>query len=83
MTEQFIRAVAERFGLAVYKRVTTGSANRHFATFELTGLRCKDAWPAIQEESRGPDFDRLTTTDVNDHPHHGELFIELTSVWCE
>jgi hypothetical protein len=79
MTEQFIRDVAERFGLEVLKRITTGNDKSHFATFELTGLRVRDAWPVIKDASeRGIAFDYIRTSDAED-----TLYIGCESVWCE
>jgi hypothetical protein len=86
MTETFLRAVAERYGLAVLKRVQTGSSTRHFADFELTHPDAdlvRHAWEVTSMKGRGPAFDRLTYTDNPDHEDCGKPFIECKSVWCE
>ena len=88
MTEHFIRAVAQRYGLTVLRRITTGTPTRGFATFELTGPAEKvvAAWPTISErgrdEKRSRDFDRMTMTDDH-HPEAGQPFIECSSVWID
>lgn len=82
MTEQQIRELAERYGLTVFKRITTGNDKQHFATFELTGPRVRDAWPAYQAAAcKG--MARLTNVDSQEHPDYGKPFIDLQSVWCE
>lgn len=85
MTEKFIRDMAERFGLTVLKRITTGNEKAHFATFELTGTsgRLHDAWESMKYKGRGRDFDRLTWSDNREHPDYVRSYIECSSVWCE
>lgn len=90
MTEKFVREVAERFGLEVLKRITTGSAYHHFATFELSGPaeRVRDAWPVIAAKS-GETLGRLGAMDSvqhvsnPEHPDHNKPYIECGSIWCE
>jgi hypothetical protein len=84
MSEQFLRDLAERFGLDVLKRITTGPATGgHFATFELSGVRVEDAWATVRAHGRGKDFDKLTRATNPEHAQFGLLFIECSSVWCE
>lgn len=85
MTETFLRALAERFGLEVLKRITTGSERAHFATFELSGPaeRVVAAWESAKHAARHKDFDRLTHVTNPGHPDHGKPYILADSVWCE
>jgi hypothetical protein len=85
MSEQFIRAIAERYGLTVQKRITTGSELKGFATFELSGTdhNIRAAWEPLKAEGRGPAFDALTHVSNPDHPDHGKPYIRLESVWFE
>lgn len=82
MTEQFIRSIAERYGLDVLKRITTGSSTRHFATFELSGIRVRDAWPAIHDAASNDQlkggFVYMRASDIDFRPYVG-----IESVWCD
>ncbi len=80
MTEDRIREVAERYGLAVHKRITTGSATEHFATFELSGApeQIDAAWEVLKPAMRHRDFDYTRHSDAD-----GSRYIGLESVWCE
>lgn len=85
MTEQLIRQTAEAFGLSVLKRIDTGNAQRHFATFELSGdvLSLNRAWDRLASAYRGPSFDRKLRVENPEHLDAGLPYIELSSVWCE
>ncbi len=81
MTESWIREFAERNGLEVHKRITTGSERAHFATFELTGP-VQAAWSelydkASPEQVKGG-FVYLRSSDVD-----FKTYIGIESVWCE
>lgn len=78
MTEQIIRDLAKRFGLEVHKRITTGTTKKHFATFELTGERCPEAW----KEIGGTAFRRFGRPTNPDYPDQ-RPYIELESIWCD
>ncbi len=81
-TEKQIREVAERFGLEVYKRITTGNDHAHFATFELTGPaeRIRAARPCLDIPK---DFGGIVRTSNRIHPDFGKPYVEVQSVWCE
>lgn len=81
MTEKFLLDLAERYGLNVLKRITTGEQAKHFATFELSGDRCADAWSAIKDKAaRGfAKFAAPSNPDFKDK----RPYIEVQSVWCE
>lgn len=85
MSEQHIRAMAERFGLTVQKRITTGSEKSGFATFELSGVdhNIRAAWESLKNERRSAAFDRLEVVSNPDHPDHGKPYIRLESVWFD
>lgn len=80
MTEQEIRALADRYGMTVDKRITTGSMTRHFATFEVSGLRANEVWACVVHS---PGLHRLCVVSNPDHPDHGKLYVQFESVWCE
>lgn len=86
MNEGWIRLLAERYGLTVAKRITTGNEAKHFATFSLSGDRCRDAWPSVQDAARAGgthrDFYRFTTP-TNPEFSDRRPYIEIESVWCE
>jgi hypothetical protein len=84
MTEQMIRDLAARHGLAVYKRITTGNELHHFATFELSGTRdrVRAAWPEVEAAS----YRNMSSVQHANNPGHagyGRPFIVIQSVWCE
>ncbi len=85
MSEKRIRETAKKWGLAVLKRITTGSALAHFATFELSGRRddVLSAWKELAPLQRHKDFDSLRTVSNSEHPDYGQQYIELDGVWCE
>lgn len=77
LTEPQIRAAAEAHGLAVMKRITTGTERGGFAAFELTGDReaVRRCWEAIR-----PEYDRdairggfayLRASDIDGAPYIG------------
>lgn len=79
MTEQYIRDVAEMFGLKVDKRITTGTEREGFATFELSGEPEKvlAAWPDLSgKDGRGPAFCYVRRSDAD-----GKNYIGIESVW--
>lgn len=86
LSERWIRDLAKRHGLEVYKRITTGNDDRHFATFELTGRvdRLSDAWQEIKphKRSKGNSFETWATTQEH-HPEAGRPYIALSSIWCD
>lgn len=79
MTEQQLRDLAARFGLTVEKRITTGNERTHFATFELSGDRVRDAWPVI----KGDEHPAILRTPSNPEYPDRRPYIEVESVWCE
>jgi hypothetical protein len=85
MTEQFIRETAERFGLEVLKRITTGTDQAGFATFELSGPEASicAAWAALKPHGKGPDFDGIRHVSNPDHPDLGKPYIECGSVYFD
>lgn len=84
MTEQQIRDLAARHGLAVDKRITTGDPLRHFATFELSGPSegVRSAWPEV-EVATCRNMARVQHANNPDHPGYGRPYIVIQSVWCE
>lgn len=84
MTEQFVRDLAERYGLTVLKRITTGTPLTHFATFELSGPedRIRAAWPPVYDAAdRG--MARVLHVENPGHKDYAKPYIEIESVWCE
>ncbi len=75
LTEQRIREVADKFGLTVLKRVTTGNERAGFATFELSGSRVFDAWRVIHNAASGDQlkggFVYLRSSDADFTPYIG------------
>ncbi len=82
LLETTISEIAERYGLAVFKRVQTGNFVRHFADFEVTGERVLAAWPEFRAFTEGPKA-ILDHVDNQEHPDYGKAFISIQSVWCE
>ncbi len=87
MTEQKIRQIAEAHGLSVLKRVTTGNAAQHFATFELSGSGAGARANAFDELREGETFDaqRMVSFERCTNPASLDWiqqFIRIESVWC-
>ena len=84
ITEEFLRDVADRHGLQVDKRITTGTDRCHFATFDLSGPaeQVRAAWSEVKPRAC-PDFASLTHVSNKEHPRYGEPYIECQSVWCD
>ncbi len=77
-----IRELANRHGLGVLKRITTGGAQSHFATFELCGEMpaVRGAWPEVEA---GFEMASVQHGNNPDHPGYCKPFIVIESVWCD